>query len=107
MGFGISSRGIGGIRPPAIAQGDKERDAVQITLTARGNGGDGILLIGDLGIEHRDATDDQVTVGPIHRSLGGLAGVDLVPAFTRWFDLLHAGPATARVVNALAGGARP
>ncbi|MHB8219777.1 MAG: DUF1015 family protein [Acidimicrobiales bacterium] len=45
---------------------------------------------------------DQVTVGPIHRTLSGLDPTfDLVSAFSRWFDAVRAGPAEPRVVGAL------
>ncbi len=50
-----------------------------------------------------ELAEDQLTVGPIHRTLAGLSeGVDIAAAFGRWFDILHAGPATERVVGALA-----
>lgn len=50
-----------------------------------------------------ELAEDQLTVGPIHRTLAALAdGTDLPAAFGRWFDVLHAGPATERVVGALA-----
>ncbi|HMD46173.1 MAG TPA: DUF1015 domain-containing protein [Acidimicrobiales bacterium] len=45
---------------------------------------------------------DQLTVGPIHRTVAGLPeGTDLVKVFAEWFDVVRAGPATDRVVGAL------
>jgi uncharacterized protein (DUF1015 family) len=49
-----------------------------------------------------ELADEQLHVGPIHRSLGDLPpGVDVRAVAERWFDTLHAGPATERVVAAL------
>jgi uncharacterized protein (DUF1015 family) len=49
-----------------------------------------------------ELAEDQLTVGPIHRTLGGLPeGTDLPAVFGRWFDVVHAGPASERVVGAL------
>jgi uncharacterized protein (DUF1015 family) len=49
-----------------------------------------------------ELADDQLTVGPIHRTLRGLPDdVDLPDSLSRWFDVVHAGPATERVVGAL------
>ena len=71
------------------------RDEVR---AAGGNGGphDAVMaLVVEL-------TEEQLTVGPIHRTLAGLPdGIDLKAAFGRWFDIVHAGPASERVVGAL------
>ncbi len=49
-----------------------------------------------------ELVEDQVTVGPIHRTVDGLdPSVDVVTAFSRWFDVVRAGPAERRVVGAL------
>jgi uncharacterized protein (DUF1015 family) len=49
-----------------------------------------------------ELADEQLTVGAIHRTLTGLPdGTDLLAAFGRWFDTLHAGQASHRVVGAL------
>lgn len=49
-----------------------------------------------------ELVEDQVNVGPIHRTLSGLDPTfDLVAAFSRWFDAVRAGPAVPRVVGAL------
>lgn len=51
-----------------------------------------------------ELAEDQLAVGPIHRTLAGLPeGFDLPAAFGRWFDLLRAGEASDRVVGALGG----
>ena len=39
-----------------------------------------------------ELTAEQLEVGPIHRALSGLPdGLDLVDAFSSWFDLTRAG----------------
>ena len=49
-----------------------------------------------------ELSDEQLTVGPIHRTIGRLPdGTDLRAMFERWFDVVHAGPASERVVGAL------
>jgi uncharacterized protein (DUF1015 family) len=49
-----------------------------------------------------ELAEDQLTVGPIHRTLRGLPeGTDLPTILGRWFDVLHAGPASERVVGAI------
>jgi uncharacterized protein (DUF1015 family) len=45
----------------------------------------------------------QLTVGPIHRTLQAPPGADLLDAFGKWFDCVHAGPAEESVVEAVAG----
>jgi uncharacterized protein (DUF1015 family) len=46
---------------------------------------------------------DQLTVGPIHRAITGVPqSIDLVDAFGKWFDTVHAGPADEQVVGAVA-----
>ena len=50
-----------------------------------------------------ELSEEQLTVGAIHRSLAKLpAGTDLLALFGRWFDVVHAGAASDRVVGALA-----
>ena len=45
----------------------------------------------------------QLTVGPIHRIVTGVpVGYDLLEAFGRWFDAVHAGPTEEQVVEAVA-----
>jgi uncharacterized protein (DUF1015 family) len=49
-----------------------------------------------------ELAEDQLSVEPIHRLLTGLPeGTDLPALFGRWFDVVHAGPASQRVVSAL------
>ena len=53
-----------------------------------------------------ELAEDQLTVGPIHRTLDGLPeGFDLPAAFAKWFDVVRAGPATEVVVGALGDSA--
>lgn len=50
-----------------------------------------------------ELAEDQLTVGPIHRTLTGVpADVDLVESFRSWFDAVHAGPADDAVLEAVA-----
>jgi uncharacterized protein (DUF1015 family) len=49
-----------------------------------------------------ELADDQLTVGPIHRTISGLPeSTDLPGAFSKWFAVVRAGDATERVVGAL------
>jgi uncharacterized protein (DUF1015 family) len=49
-----------------------------------------------------ELAEDQLDVGPIHRSLSGLPdGLDLVDAFSSWFDLTRAGDFDDRTAAAL------
>jgi len=49
-----------------------------------------------------ELTEDQLSVGPIHRAVSGLPpDIDLPAVFGRWFDIVRAGPASERVVGAL------
>ena len=49
-----------------------------------------------------ELSDDQLAVGPVHRALSGLPdGLDLVDAFSSWFDVTRAGDLTDRTVAAL------
>jgi len=59
-------------------------------------GADGVMaLIVEL-------SEDQLHVGPIHRGLSGLPdGLDLVDAFSSWFDVTRAGDFTERTTSAL------
>lgn len=53
-----------------------------------------------------ELSDEQLHVRPIHRMVSGLpVGLDLLGLFGRFFDAVHAGPATERVVGALAASA--
>jgi uncharacterized protein (DUF1015 family) len=50
-----------------------------------------------------ELAEDELTVGPIHRTLAGVpADVDLVDSFRAWFDTVHAGPAVDGVLEAVA-----
>jgi len=49
-----------------------------------------------------ELAEDELSVGPIHRTLSGVpAGVDVVEAFGRWFDTVEAGPIDDGLVAAL------
>jgi uncharacterized protein (DUF1015 family) len=49
-----------------------------------------------------ELTPDQLEVGPIHRGLSGLPdGLDLVDAFSSWFDVTRAGNFDERTTSAL------
>jgi uncharacterized protein (DUF1015 family) len=50
-----------------------------------------------------ELSEDQLAVGPIHRTLSDLpAGLDLAAAFGQWFDTVHVGPADTTLVEAVA-----
>jgi uncharacterized protein (DUF1015 family) len=47
-----------------------------------------------------ELSEDQLSVGPIHRTLSGLpADLDLTDTFAQWFDTVHVGPAEATLVE--------
>jgi len=49
-----------------------------------------------------ELSEEQLSVGPIHRVIGGLApGTDLIGGFSKWFDVVRAGDGTDRVAAAL------
>jgi uncharacterized protein (DUF1015 family) len=49
-----------------------------------------------------ELAEEQLTVGSIHRTLRGMPeGTDLPKVMGRWFDVVHAGPASDRVIGAL------
>lgn len=49
-----------------------------------------------------ELTEEQLEVGPIHRGLSGLPdGLDLVDAFSSWFDVTRAGDFDERTTTAL------
>lgn len=49
-----------------------------------------------------ELSEDQLTVGAIHRTLANLPyGTDVVAVFGKWFDLVRAGPGSDRIVAAL------
>jgi uncharacterized protein (DUF1015 family) len=50
-----------------------------------------------------ELSEDQLSVGPIHRTLSGLpADLDLAATFGQWFDTVHVGPADETLVDAVA-----
>jgi len=50
-----------------------------------------------------ELSDEQLSVGPIHRTLSGLpADLDLAATFGEWFDTVHVGPAEESLVDAVA-----
>ncbi|HUO48125.1 MAG TPA: DUF1015 domain-containing protein, partial [Acidimicrobiales bacterium] len=49
-----------------------------------------------------ELAEDQLSVGPIHRTLSGVPeGVDVADAFGRWFDMVQAGPVDEQLVTAV------
>jgi uncharacterized protein (DUF1015 family) len=49
-----------------------------------------------------ELSEEQLSVGPIHRVINGLApGTDLIGGFGRWFDVVRAGDGSDRVAAAL------
>ena len=50
-----------------------------------------------------ELSEEQLAVGPIHRTLSGLpAGLDLAETFGEWFDTVHVGPADPSLIDAVA-----
>jgi uncharacterized protein (DUF1015 family) len=50
-----------------------------------------------------ELSEDQLSVGPIHRTLSGLPDdLDLAETFGQWFDTVHVGPADDTLVDAVA-----
>ncbi|HEY7947258.1 MAG TPA: DUF1015 domain-containing protein [Acidimicrobiales bacterium] len=50
-----------------------------------------------------ELSDEQLSVGPIHRTLSGLPdGLDVAATFGEWFDTVHVGPAEESLVDAVA-----
>ena len=50
-----------------------------------------------------ELSEHELSVGPIHRTLAGLdEDVDLSEHFSRWFDIVHAGPTNDQMVEAVA-----
>ncbi len=50
-----------------------------------------------------ELSEEQLSVGPIHRTISGLpAGTDLPGRLGEWFDVVRAGPSSERMVSALA-----
>lgn len=61
--------------------------------------GTGATLLMALVVE---LSEDQLSVGPVHRALSGLSGdVDLPAAFGTWFDVVPDGPATDDAIAGL------
>lgn len=67
--------------------------------SSAGDGHPGADLVMALVVE---LSEDQLDVGPIHRVLSGLPdGLDLVDAFSSWFDVTRAGEFDERTTGAL------
>ncbi len=50
-----------------------------------------------------ELSEDQLAVGPIHRTLSGLPpDLDLAATFGEWFDTVHVGPADTTLIEAVA-----
>jgi uncharacterized protein (DUF1015 family) len=70
------------------------------TAAAHSDGSGGYNSIMALVVE---LSEDQLSVGPIHRSLSGVpADVDLAETFGQWFDTVHVGPADDTLIDAVA-----
>ena len=91
---GSPATGGGGTGSPATEAGDGETGAGG---AATGAGGADLVMA--LIVE---LAEDQLEVGPIHRALSGLPdGLDLVDAFSSWFDVTRAGDFNDRTSAAL------
>jgi uncharacterized protein (DUF1015 family) len=90
--------------PVVIADGHHRYEtALAYQAERRGVGGDapgGYDAVMALVVE---LAEDQLSVGPIHRTLSGVPdGVDVVDAFGRWFEVVEAGPADGQMLGAVA-----
>lgn len=86
-----------GSAPVVVADGHHRYETARTYRQERGPGpADKVMaLVVEL-------AEEQLTVGPIHRTVADLPpGTDVRAAAERWFDTLHAGPPTERVVSAL------
>jgi uncharacterized protein (DUF1015 family) len=85
--------------PVVIADGHHRFETAKTYRSECGGADRGAESIMALVVE---LAEDQLTVGPIHRSLSGLPeGFDLPEALRKWFDVIRAGDLTERVVGAL------
>jgi uncharacterized protein (DUF1015 family) len=88
-----------GSSPVLIADGHHRYETARTYLHDGPRGGEGADLVMAMVVE---LAEDQLTVGPIHRALSGLPdGLDLVDAFSSWFDVTRAGDFNARTTGAL------
>jgi uncharacterized protein (DUF1015 family) len=88
-----------GSAPVVVADGHHR---LATALTYRGGTGDGTPGADGILALVVELSPDSLTVGPIHRVLAGLPdGLDLVDAFTSWFDVARAGDCTDRTAAAL------
>lgn len=89
--------------PVVIADGHHRYQTAltyQAEQRARRDGRPGDDLIMALIVE---LAEDQLRVGPIHRTVTGVpAGTDLVAVLGRWFDTVHAGPFEDAMVETVA-----
>jgi uncharacterized protein (DUF1015 family) len=87
--------------PVVMADGHHRYETARTYHRGRsGSGADGSDLVMALIVE---LAPGQLQVGPIHRVLSGLPdGLDLVDAFSSWFDVTRAGDFDERTVGALA-----
>lgn len=92
-----------GAAPLVIADGHHRYQTAltyQAERRAAGDSGGGYHSIMALVVE---LSEDQLAVGPIHRTLSGLpADLDLAETFGEWFDIVHVGPADPTLVDAVA-----
>ena len=87
--------------PVVVADGHHRYETALTYRAERSAGGNpaGADLIMALIVE---LSPDQLEVGPIHRGLSGLPdGLDLVEAFSSWFDVTRAGDFEERTTGAL------
>jgi uncharacterized protein (DUF1015 family) len=105
-----------GSSPVVIADGHHRYETAlayrreQSAADSAGGAGAGGAGVGEAGAGGADLVmalvvelaDDQLEVGPIHRALSGLPdGLDLVDAFSSWFDVTRAGDFNDRTSAAL------
>jgi uncharacterized protein (DUF1015 family) len=92
-----------GAEPIVIADGHHRYETARVyqrqVREARGNAPGGHDWVMALVVE---LSEEQLTVGPIHRVISGLGpDDDLIAGFGQWFDVIRAGDGTDRVASAL------
>jgi uncharacterized protein (DUF1015 family) len=80
-----------------------ERQSAGGSAAADGAGSDGSGGYHSIMAFVVELAEDQLSVGPIHRTIAGLPdGLDLAGTFGQWFDTVHVGPADETLVDAVA-----
>jgi uncharacterized protein (DUF1015 family) len=92
-----------GESPLVIADGHHRYQTALTYQAERRAGGEGSGGFDGIMAFVVELSEEQLAVGPIHRTLSGMAeGTDLAGTFGEWFDTVHVGPADETLVDAVA-----